>query len=172
MTISFRPTLMEDAPLLKEWLSHPEVLRWFPMANEREIDDSVRVWISYSKFESGLTVLYNGVPCGMANLYIQPFVKLAHQCLFSIVVAQEYRGKGVGTALLTELIRFAKDRFNIEILHLEVYEGNPARRLYSRLGFKEFGIQKHFIRDHGQYVGKVFMQKILKEYNPSPIGRG
>jgi len=156
-----RLTTFEDAPHLMKWLSQPDILRWFPMIDAREIEDAVRIWIGYSKLQACLTAEWKGDPCGMANLYIQPFKKLAHTCLFSVIVQEEMRGKGVGKALLTELMKLAKDKFRIEILHLEVYEGNPAKRLYERLGFTKFGCQTHFIKEDGKYLGKTFMQKYL-----------
>ncbi len=156
-----RLTAPEDAPFLSQWLSDPKILCWFPMSDAREIEDAVRIWVGYSKIESGLTMLYQGVPCGMANLYIQPYVKQKHTCLFSIIVQEEMRGKGVGKALLEQLIRHAKEKFQIEILHLEVYEGNPAQHLYERMGFVSFGRQSHFIKENGRYNAKLLMQKRL-----------
>ena len=54
-----------------------------------------------------------------------------------------------------------KNNFDIELLHLEVYEGNPAIHLYQRLGFVQYGYQRHFIKQNGQYLGKIMMQKAL-----------
>lgn len=159
--VTTRLTRLEDAPDLNKWLSEPTVLRWFPMFDQREIEDAVRIWTSYSNIGSGLTAEYQGKPCGMANLYIQPYKKLAHQCLFSIIVAPELRGKGIGTILLQELMKLAKEKFHIEILHLEVYQDNPAIFLYRRMGFKEFGCQTKFIKDNGKYLSKTFMQRTL-----------
>jgi RimJ/RimL family protein N-acetyltransferase len=159
--INIRLTGQEDAAHLTKWLNDPVILRWFPMFDEREVDDAVRIWMSYSKYGAALTAEWDGAVCGMANLYLQPYKKLAHQCLLSIIVEEKYRGKGVGTALLQDLIKMAKENFRIEILHLEVYIGNPAIHLYERLGFKEFGRQKHFIKDKGEYIGKIFMQRPL-----------
>jgi len=156
-----RFTLPEDAPHLQHWLMEPGVLRWFPMINAREVEDAVRVWIGYCKIHAALTVTDKGVPCGMANLYIQPYKKLAHQCLFSIIVGKAYRGQGVGTLLLTELMKLAKEKFHIELLHLEVYEGNPATALYRKMGFVEYGRHSHFIKEDGTYSAKVFMQRNL-----------
>ena len=161
MTVTFRLTQLEDAPFLSRWLTDPKILCWFPMIDPREIEDAVRIWIGYSKIGSGLTVLYNEVPCGMATLYIQPYVKQKHTCLFSIILQEEMRGKGIGTALLKELISLAKEKFHIEILHLEVYEGNPAQRLYEKIGFTLFGRQAHFIKENGRYNAKLLMQKRL-----------
>ena len=57
--------------------------------------------------------------------------------------------------------QLAKERFKIEFLHLEVYEGNPAIRLYERLGFEKYGFQRAFVKDEGKYLGKILMQKYL-----------
>ncbi len=159
--ISIRFMAEADAEYLTKWLLQPNVLQYFPMYDLREVEDSVKNWISYSKIQSGLTAEWNGEPCGCANLNIMPYKKLAHQCLLSIVVDEKYRNKGVGTALIEDLMKLAKEKFHIELLHLEVYEHNPAIRLYQRLGFKEYGIQRHFIKEQDKYVGKIYMQRDL-----------
>jgi putative acetyltransferase len=150
-----------DEKYLVDWFLQPGVLRWFPLSDLREIEDAARICMSYSKFGATITSLWESVPCGIANLYLQPYKKLAHQCLLAIIVDEKYRGKGVGTRLLEELTDLAKQRFKIELLHLEVYEGNPAIRLYQRLGFREYGVQRRFVKDEGKYLNKILMQKKL-----------
>jgi len=158
----FRRTEPQDASFLKEWLSDPKILYGFPMEGEKEIEDSVRIWMSYAEKGYGLTALLNGIPVGIAVLYIQPFEKLVHTCLFSVIVSPDARGKGIGTALLENLENLAKYTFTIEILHLEVYEGNPARRLYERLGFVPFGRHEGFAKENdGTYRAKISMEKKL-----------
>ena len=103
----------------------------------------------------------DGEVCGMANLYIQPYKKFAHQCLFAIVVDEKYRGRGLGKELLESLMAMAKEKFHIEILHLEVYDGNPAIHLYERLGFERYGAQSHFIKEEGKFTAKIMMQKYI-----------
>lgn len=159
--IQIRDAVDSDQKCLVNWLSQKDVLRWFPLADSKEIEDAARIWLSYSKLNAVLTALWDGKPCGIANLYIQPFKKLSHQCLFAIIVDENYRGKGVGTKLLGDLIDLAKNQFSIEILHLEVYEGNPAIGLYEKLGFTEYGRQKRFVKEDGNYLTKILMQKRL-----------
>lgn len=161
--LTFRLSREEDASFLKEWLNDPKILFWFPMEGEKEIEDSIRIWIEYVKRGEGITALWDGVPCGMAVLYVQSFKKLAHTCLFSIIVSAEHRNVGVGRALIEELMLLAKNTFKIEILHLEVYEGNPAKHLYERLGFVSFGLHSCFTKEEGQYRSKIFMQKYLDD---------
>lgn len=159
--ITIRPSIDADEKCLVAWLSQKGVLQWFPLTDAKEIEDAARIWLSYAKLGAVLTALYDGVPCGIANLYIQPFKKLAHQCLFAIIVDEAYRGKGVGTKLLEALIDLAKKPFSIEILHLEVYEGNPAIGLYQKFGFAEYGKQTRFVKEDGKYLSKILMQKKL-----------
>ncbi len=162
MKCSFRVTRVEDSVWLKEWLLDEDVLRWFPMCDEREVEDAVRVWVGYHKLGSAITALdEDGHVCGMATLYIQPFKKYAHQCLFSIIVGSQWRGHGVGKQIIEYLEKIGKEKFRIEILHLEVYEGNPAINLYRRAGFKEFGVHPRFIKEKDRYFAKIFMQKRL-----------
>lgn len=150
----------EDTPHLKNWLMEQGVLRWFPMFDEREVDDAVRIWVSYSKLNACFTAEWDGEPCGMANYYLQPYKKLAHQCLFAIIVSEKHRNKGVGTALMQELIDRAKTH-KLEMLHLEVYDGNPAIHLYERMGFVKYGVEPRFIKERGEYISKIMMQRVL-----------
>ncbi len=160
--IEIREAIESDQSHLIEWLQQPGVLQWFPLYDLREIEDAARIWMSYSKQHAVLTALWDQKPCGVANLYLQPYKKLAHQCLFAIIVDEQYRGKGVGTRLLSDLIQLAKEKFFLEFIHLEVYEGNPAIHLYRKLGFVEYGKQDRFVKEpDGHYRAKVLMQKIL-----------
>lgn len=150
-----------DQKYLVEWLMQPGVLEGFPLNDLREVEDAARIWMSYAKNHAVLTALWDGVPCGIANLYLQLYEKMQHQCLFAIIVDEKYRGKGIGAKLLKELMALGKERFKLEYIHLEVYQGNPAIELYKRLGFKQYGVHRKFMKDKGRYIDKILMQKAL-----------
>ena len=159
--VTIRLATEADQKYLIEWLLQPGVLEGFPLCDLREVEDAARIWMSYTKQEAVFTALYDGEPCGIANLYLQPYKKLSHQCLFAIIVDEKHRNKGVGSKLIRELTQIAKEKFHIELLHLEVYEGNPAIELYRRLGFHEYGREEHFAKENGRYLAKILMQKNL-----------
>ena len=52
--------------------------------------------------------------------------------LCNICLLPEYRGKGIGGALLRELIAGCGHR----VVKLQVFQNNPAIHLYRRLGFQ------------------------------------
>lgn len=159
--LEIRYTQPEDGPYLEEWLLDPDTRRWFPMCDEAEVKDSVGRWISFYRYKCSITAVNNGIPCGLATLYLQPYRHLAHQCEFGIIVGKGNRGKGVGSALLDHLMQMAKNDFSIELLHLQVYAENPAVRFYKRYGFREFGRQSRWIKENHVYVARVFMERLL-----------
>jgi ribosomal protein S18 acetylase RimI-like enzyme len=58
-----------------------------------------------------------------------------HAELSRISIHPDHHNLGLGTAVLTALLRRA-DEQDLPV-HLEVFDINPARRLYERLGFSE-----------------------------------
>lgn len=158
---SVRYTLPEDFPSIKAWLSEESMRMSFPMIGELEIEDAALRWVSFCRFKCSLTLLDKGVPCGMATLYLQPYQRIAHQCEFGIILKSEYQGKGLGSYLLSCLIHLAKKKFKIEILHLTVCANNPAVHLYEKFGFKVFGRQEKWMKDHGKPEARLFMEKEL-----------
>lgn len=159
--IQVRYTEGEDAKYLKAWLMEPSTLEWFPMHDEIEVDDAVMRWIAFYRYKCSLTILKDGVPCGMATLYLQPYRNLAHQCEFGIIVGEQYRNQGIGSYLLNSVMHLAKEKFKIELIHLQVCTDNPAIKLYQRFGFKEFGRQDSWMKEKEAYAGRVFMERFL-----------
>ena len=79
--------------------------------------------------------------------------------LENVVVAQETRGKGIGTRLGQELLRRAQQS-NSDTVFLEVRESNvAARALYEGIGFCETGRRKSYysnpLEDAILYAKKV-----------------
>lgn len=79
---------------------------------------------------------YAGVMC------IEPIADVQ-----TIAVIPEYEGKGIGTALLTELINESRRRGAADVL-LEVRADNPrAQQLYRRFGFEQIHVRRNYYRD-------------------------
>lgn len=163
LNIEFRPTFMGDAVELERWLADPSVLKAFSMFADSEFKEAATRWVYYSRYKSSLTAMRDGKMVGLTTLYLQPYERLRHQSEFGIIVAPECRGQGIGSKLLDELFKMAVNTFEVELLHLQVHEGNPAIDLYKRKGFVEFGRQAHFLKEpDGSYCGRIFMEKVLK----------
>lgn len=66
--------------------------------------------------------------------------------LLLIAVHPEYRGRGIGTALLQRFIAAAEARGKTR-LFLEMRDGNPAQALYRRAGFDPIGRRRNYYRN-------------------------
>ena len=98
---------------------------------------------------------------GVAGLAVRDAEKEAHKgLLWGMYVRPEARGLGVARRLVEAVIDFARPR--VELIQLSVVMGNePARRLYSRLGFVEYGIEKNSLKYGGRYYDEILMAKPL-----------
>ena len=66
--------------------------------------------------------------------------RIKHVGTLGMTVAKDYRNQGIGKAMLSELLQWAKNNPLIEKVTLEVFETNKhAIALYKQLGFKEEG---------------------------------
>jgi len=74
-------------------------------------------------------VTVDGIPAG--RLYVDR--RAAEIRIIDIALLPEYRGHGIGTALLTPILDEADRTGKTVSIHVE--HQNPARRLYDRLGF-------------------------------------
>ena len=85
---------------------------------------------------AGKIVGYAGLMC------IQPIADVQ-----TIAVVPEQEGRGIGSALLTELIRESRLRRAEDVL-LEVRADNPrAQQLYRRYGFEQIHVRRRYYRD-------------------------
>jgi RimJ/RimL family protein N-acetyltransferase len=96
---------------------------------------------------------------GTAGFAIRDGAKEAHKgLLWGMYVRPDARGAGVAGRLVEAVIAFARPR--VELIQLSVVVGNePARRLYCRLGFVEYGIEKNSLKHNGNYYDEILMAK-------------
>ena len=97
------------------------------------------------------------VMAGYAGMLFVPGGEAAD--VLTIAVRESRWGRGIGSALLDELIRAARERGCAE-LFLEVRADNPrAHGLYVRRGFAEIGVRRGYYKPSG--VDAIVMRKDL-----------
>lgn len=107
--------------------------------------------------------LLGGDLVGIAGFAIRQGAKEAHKgLLWGMYVQPDARKFGVGRRLVEAIIDFARE--HVEILQLSVVSDNkPAQRLYARLGFIEYGLEKNSLKHNGQYYDEILMALDLRE---------
>ena len=96
---------------------------------------------------------------GMAGFYRRQGEKIRHRGeIWGVYVARQHRGKGLGRALLEELIRQLRSSPGLEQVALGVSAGNvSAKRLYESLGFETYGREPHALKIGDTYVDEELM---------------
>jgi len=108
---------------------------------------SARQWRAHAANPKAdvLVALRDGTIAGAAVVFFHASHRVAR--LYSIAVAPEARGAGVGEALLAAAERGARARGRAAF-RLEVRTDNAAaRRLYERRGYRAFGTKANYYED-------------------------
>jgi ribosomal protein S18 acetylase RimI-like enzyme len=81
-------------------------------------------------------------------------------------VDPKFGGQGIGSRLLRELINAAFKLKDMESLELTVVANNTsAVKLYEKLGFKVFGVQKNYFKAGDKYWNQMFMQLLREDFS-------
>ncbi|NGX26783.1 MAG: hypothetical protein K940chlam6_00708 [Chlamydiae bacterium] len=152
-----RHTTVQDMSFLREWFKTKGMLHWYPPEDE-ELENFIRIWIGFCRYNASLTATIKKQPVGMAVLYLMPYRKVAHHAMFQIIVDPEYQKKGVGYSLIRNLKHLGKKNFSLELLHAEVLDVNPIVSLLQKLGFEEFARQEKYVKEKGKYYPRILME--------------
>lgn len=92
-----------------------------------------------------------------------------HVATFGMFVVSSHRGRGIGSALLSEALRWGRS-YGVERVELTVYPDNDAAiALYRRFGFVEEGrLVRHSKKSYG-YEDEILMALLLA---PEPVPKG
>lgn len=106
----------------------------------------------------------DGQIIGTLSFEAEAFQRIRHRGSLGISVAETWRGRGVGTALLQSLLDWAAESPGIEKVCLEVFATNElAIGLYKKLGFVEEGRKvKDIKRGTNDYVDTIMMSRFVK----------
>ncbi len=89
---------------------------------------------------------------GMARFLAETGDKTRHRGrLLGVYVRQEAAGRGLGEGLVRAVIDQARRHVTVLLLGVAVDNG-PARRLYRRLGFEPYGLDRRALKVGGRYI--------------------
>lgn len=96
---------------------------------------------------------------GMAGFFRRRGEKIRHRGgIWGVYVSKECRGKGVGRAVLAELIGVVRLLPGMEQVALAVSRENVgARSLYESLGFELYGCERRALKIGNEYVDEELM---------------
>lgn len=89
--------------------------------------------------------------------------KARHVRVLGMLLIDGFRGRGIGTMLMTRALEWAKAQREVEKVILGVFSNNPrAVRLYEKFGFKVEGVRKGQYYIAGKHADEIDMALFLK----------
>lgn len=98
---------------------------------------------------------------GWCDVFPEDNPRQNHRGGLGMGLLPEFRGKGLGSKLLSSVLTQAK-KFGLEKVELNVYTTNlPAIALYKKAGFEQEGLIRKYRKLDGQYFDCLAMGKFL-----------
>jgi ribosomal protein S18 acetylase RimI-like enzyme len=128
-------------------------------AHQARTLENIRNRLSGSRDSFVLGAFIDGQLIGMAGFFRQRGEKTRHRGgIRSVYVSEDCRGKGVGRALLGELLGLVQLLPGLEQVTLAVSSQNPAAKgLYESLGFEVYGCERRALKIGDGYVDEELM---------------
>jgi putative acetyltransferase len=168
-SVQIRYPHSEDAPAMLEYINVLSAERTFITLQGEQFDLEEEEEILFSRLEGfalgrsvTLLAVHGSRVVGITQIDRHARVE-EHVAGFGISVAQDFRGCGLGDALLRSVIEESiKFIQGMRLIELAVYSANEAGiRLYRKHGFKQHGVLREAIHYKGTYLDKVLMVKHL-----------
>jgi len=121
--------------------------------------ESIRKHLGSSEDNFVLGAFIDRQLIGMAGFFRRRGEKIRHRGgIWGVYVSEQCRGKGVGRALLGELIGLVQLLPGMEQVALAVSRENVgAKTLYESLGFEVYGRERRALKIGGEYVDEELM---------------
>ncbi|MDY1038110.1 N-acetyltransferase [Lelliottia sp. CFBP8978] len=150
----------KDAEALRQNYMHPEVYH----DTLQLPHPSLEMWQERLNPKAGLKRL---VACmdenivGDLALQVEASPRRSHVATFGISVAAHAQGRGVGSALMREMINLCDNWMRIERIELTVFADNRAAlALYKKFDFEIEGTGKKFALRNGELVDAYYMARM------------
>jgi len=122
------------------------------------IDDFLRKVQNHKAMK--LLAFHKNELVGVADIYLKDKIE-SHIGVFGLTIKKEWRGKGIGRILMEKTMNEASNSIDgLKIIELGVFANNSvAKKLYEKMGFKEYGVLPRGISHKGAYVDHIYMYK-------------
>ncbi|MDR1567542.1 MAG: GNAT family N-acetyltransferase [Streptococcaceae bacterium] len=116
-----------------------------------------------SKNNALLIAIVDGAIVGSISVYSDHHYRIRHIGEFAVSLLTSYQGYGIGSALMEEMIEWAKESGVIRRLELTVQKRNTgAIRLYQKYGFEIEAEQKRGARlKSGEFISVLRMSLLI-----------
>lgn len=145
---------LEDRKFLSLWVTD-EDKKWYPFADDEEMEKFFDNWIGFSKYNASITVTLDAVPVAIATLYLMPYRKISHFAILWMLASPDHRDKDLLHILIRNALHLAKSHFGMDHINVEAFEGSPLIETLQECGFELCTRHKNYARIDGQFHDRL-----------------
>lgn len=146
---------ISDVPAekLRVWRNNPEIYKWCRQVSPLEKFEHI-AWIK--SLENGrddvkmFSIWVNKCPIGACGLTSIDHIN--RRAEFSLYIARGAQGNSFGKKALKTLLGHGFGSLNLNLIWGETFDGNPAAKMFEKLGFKKEGTRREFYFKNGKYI--------------------
>ncbi|XTZ38695.1 N-acetyltransferase [Salmonella enterica] len=158
--IVIRHAELRDAEALRYFNAQPEVYHHLLQLPH----PSMEMWQERLQPKPGrrhLVACIEEKVVGHLVLDVEQNPRRGHVATFGISVSSDFHQRGVGSALVLEMVNLCDNWLRIERIELTVFVDNPgALALYRKFGFEIEGTGKNYALRNGEYVDAWLMARL------------
>lgn len=168
--VSLSPIERTDLVKLYGWRNHPAIRKWtrqcdlitWPDHEEwfewQAKDDKTRMYLVYAKDPVLLTM----APVGVTGLTSIDWINKRAE--FSLYIGPEYQGRRFGQRALRTLLSHGFRNFGLHLIWGESFDGNPALKMFKKIGFQNEGVRRDFYFREGRFIDAHLVSITEKEW--------
>lgn len=163
-----RESVLDDTDKFYEWELIPEVNKFFSIRDGQTKEEVLEKFFSdkANPESEQFTILLkqeNSEPKLIGRIVLGDIIEGWKGEIWRIYIGDlTERGKGYGEEAMREIMKHCFDDLGFERLYLDHYTGNPASKLYLKLGFQYEGVLRKNCRKNG-ILYDVHLMSILKD---------
>jgi aminoglycoside 6'-N-acetyltransferase len=141
--VVLRPLRVEDAPRLAELAADPEVARWWPDLDERELVKKAE----RRPGAAGFAVLHDGEIVGLVQYHEELDREYRHAGI-DLFIGAPFQDRGLGADTVRTIARHLVDDRGHHRLTIDPVAHNArAIRCYEKVGFRRVGVLREYQRE-------------------------
>jgi RimJ/RimL family protein N-acetyltransferase len=156
ITLELLPVDSTDLEQLRSWRNDHRIWRWCRQSDlisdveqkawfERQAKDpTIRMYKAVRAVGSHVETV--GV-CGLTSID-----QMNRRAEFSLYVAPELHKQGLGAKILALLLQHGFLNLGLNVIWGETFDGNPAWKMFEKLGFEKEGIRRQFYFKGGRFI--------------------
>ena len=165
--VTLRPVREQDAPWIVDHFNRVAAEGSLVVDQAlRDAKEEAAYIVSLSpKFYAYLVVEYESKPAGLLFLSRGVLPRMRHLVSLSMSVEPPFRRRGIGTAMLQEAERWAKEQGATKLILSVLSSNEPALALYHKFGFFEEGRRPRQFRNHdgSGWDDEILMGKLMDQ---------